>query len=74
MSEDLKFRKLAVARVNNAIRMLRLIGNLSNKSFYSYTSKDALKIINALQTELTVVKSKFQNPKGNRSTSEFSLD
>ena len=39
-----KFRELAEKRVNNAIKNIQLIGNLSNTSAYSYTEEE-VKII-----------------------------
>lgn len=74
MKENEKFKKLAIARVNKAIKLLRLIGNLSNKSHYSYTSKESKRIVDALQTEISIIKSKFQSPKGGREQREFNLD
>lgn len=53
--------ELGQKRVINAIKAIRLIGNLSNKSNYSYTSKDAEKIIRALEDELKLLKRRFQD-------------
>ena len=39
-----KFIELANKRVNKAINAVRLVGNLSNKSNYDYTSDDIKKI------------------------------
>ena len=74
MNESEKFKKLAVARVTKCVKLLRLIANLSNKSHYAYTSKDAQKIIDTLQAEVSVIKAKFQSPNGGRDQKEFSLD
>ncbi len=71
-NED-KFIKLANIRVNKAIKLIRLIGNLSNKSHYSYDDKKAKKIIDALQKELNLIKNKFNNPKGGREDTDFEL-
>ena len=65
------FRKLAKSRVNRAINMIRLIANLGNKAHYDYTSEQARKIVNALQSEVSNVKIKFNSKK--RGTEEFSL-
>lgn len=54
-----KFVALAEKRVTKAIKNLRLIGNLSNKSNYSYNEKDVKKIIGALENEIKNVKQKF---------------
>jgi len=66
-----KFKELARSRVNRAINMLRLIANLGNKAHYDYTSEQARKIVNALQSEVSNVKIKFNSKK--RGTEEFSL-
>ena len=65
------FRKLAKSRVNRAINMIRLIANLGNKAHYDYTSEQARKIVNVLQSEVSNVKIKFNSKK--RGTEEFSL-
>lgn len=56
-----KFKRLAEKRVNNAIKNIRLIGNLSNRSNYSYTSGDVDKIFKALDKELKHAKSRFKD-------------
>lgn len=53
------FVRLANARVNKALESIRLIGNLSNRSNYSYTEEDADRIINALRTAVTDCKRRF---------------
>lgn len=58
-----KFVALAEKRVARAIKDLRLIGNLSNRSNYSYTDQDAKKIINALNNEIKTLKKRFANGK-----------
>lgn len=62
-----KFIELANKRVNTAIKSLRLIGNLSNKSNYSYTDTDVKKIFAALQRELKQAKERFSNEGGSGS-------
>ena len=50
--KKIKFEELAVSRVNKAIKLLRLISNLANKSHYNYSDTDAEKIVNALNQEI----------------------
>ena len=59
-----KFVELAEARVNRAIRNIRLIGNLSNRGSYKYSEKDAREIFKALQKELDAAKSRFSEDGG----------
>lgn len=54
-----KFVELAEARVNRAIRDIRLIGNLSNRSAYEYTDGDSKKIFRAIQKELDTARARF---------------
>lgn len=56
-----KFIELAEKRVTKAIKDLRLIGNLSNPTNYSYTEEDVRKIISALQKELKILKQRFES-------------
>jgi hypothetical protein len=67
-----KFISLATKRVNRTIRDLRLIGNLSNRSAYSYTDDDVKKILRALQREIDAIKTRFGGP-GEALDSEFRL-
>ena len=72
-SEDReKFKNLAQKRVNRAIKDLSLIGNLANKSNYSYSQKDADKIVEALKTAVNDVKNKFSGRGDEREP--FTLD
>jgi hypothetical protein len=54
-----KFITLAEARVTRALRDIRLIGNLSNRSAYAYTEDDIRKIFRALQKECEAARAKF---------------
>lgn len=54
-----KFVELAEKRANRAIKDLRLIGNLSNRSAYEFTEEDIRKIFRALQRELDGAKGRF---------------
>lgn len=54
-----KFRRLAEKRVNNAIKTIRLIGNLSNKSNYEYTDEEVEVIFSILTREVKSCRSRF---------------
>lgn len=70
-----KFVRLATKRVMNALKAIQLIGNLSNKSNYDYTSEDVQKIFKALQDELSVSRKKFELAQKRQVVgSEFTLD
>ncbi len=54
-----KFVELAEKSVQKTIKSMRLIGNLSNKTNYSYEDADLKKIFSTLRRELDLVKKKF---------------
>lgn len=54
-----KFVRLAEARTNKIIDMIRLLGNCSNKSNYDYTDADIQKIFSAIDKEIKSTKLKF---------------
>lgn len=53
------FVRLAEGRVSRALKDIRLIGNLSNRSAYSYSDEDVKKIFRTLQRELELARSRF---------------
>ncbi len=67
-----KFVELAEKRVSKAIKDIRLIGNLSNRSNYSYTQEDVRKIVRALKDEVDALKARFE-AKGSDSKPVFKL-
>ena len=54
-----KFVLLAQSRTVNAIKAIRVIGKLGNKSHYQYDEKDVKKIARTLQRELDLMKLRF---------------
>jgi uncharacterized small protein (DUF1192 family) len=66
------FVRIAENRVSRAIKSIRVIGNLSNRSNYSYTDADVRAIISALQSEVTTLKAQFSSKKSS-STDQFKL-
>ena len=67
-----KFVELAEKRVNKAIKSIRLVGNLSNKHFYSYDDKDVRQILRALEDEISLTRNRFKDVKLKEET-EFRL-
>lgn len=61
-SKEEKFRRLAEARVNKTISVLRLLGNLSWTGTYTYSAEQVDQIFTTLQTELEKAKSRFLHP------------
>lgn len=68
-----RFIELGEARVRKAAQMLRLIGNLSNTSNYEYSQEDAQRILSALDSEMRLLKAKFQAALSRRTKDEFKL-
>jgi hypothetical protein len=68
-----KFIELANKRVNKAINAVRLVGNLSNKSNYEYSSEDIKKVFDALDTELKKCRSLFEK-NGRKENKPFRLE
>ncbi len=50
------FVRLAEARTNKILDMLRLLGNCSSKGNYDYTDEDVKKIFNAIEKKLRILK------------------
>lgn len=64
-----KFVELAEKRVTRTIKSLRLIGNLGNRSNYSFTDEDVKKIMNVLENELKNVRRRFESTEKNEDIS-----
>lgn len=58
-TKNAAFKRLAAKRTNNAIRSMRLLGNLSNKHNYAYSEDDFKRIFGTVEEELKLAKSKF---------------
>ncbi len=55
------FRRLATKRTNAVINHLRILEHCANPQLYEYSQDDVKKIFRSIETELKVVKTKFQN-------------
>lgn len=66
-----KFISLAEKRTGKALQAIAVIGNLSNKSNYSYTDDDVRKIKKALINQVNEMIAKFATKDGRSTT--FSL-
>ena len=54
-----KFVRIAEARTNKIIDMIKLLGNCSNKAVYDYSKEDIKMIFSALEDELKIARAKF---------------
>jgi hypothetical protein len=63
-----RFRRVATRRTNKILDQIRILGNCSNKSSYSYTDEDIQKIFLTIERELRLVKAKFPSKNKNKFT------
>jgi hypothetical protein len=59
-----RFITLAEKRVTKVIKGIRLVGNLSNKTNYSYTDEHVKKIISTLEAEIRKLRQRFETQSG----------
>ncbi len=65
-----KFIRLAESRMNNALKQIQLLGNLSNTSAYDYTEEDVDKMIRTLRKAVNELETSF---KGESKSKKFNL-
>lgn len=56
-----RFVSLAEARTDKALKAIRLLGNLSNRTNYEYDDGDVAQIVKALDAEVKSLKVKFSD-------------
>lgn len=71
-TKNARFRRVAEARVNKIIRMLRLLGNCSGTNTYAYDADAVEQIFTALQIELDQARKRFSE-NGRPGRKRFSL-
>jgi hypothetical protein len=67
-----KFVELAQRRTTNAIRAIRVIGKLGNKSAYEYDEADVKKIASALAKEIEALRARMLST-GSKEAVDFRL-
>jgi hypothetical protein len=60
-----RFERIAERRVNEALRALRLLGNLSDRRNYAYTEDQVALMLGAIEQGCRALKSKFKAEPGN---------
>src|SRR5690349_10209400 len=68
-----KFKELAEARVRKTAKSIQLIGNLGNRSNYSYTDADVRKIFSYLDKALKEARRKFEASASDAASEGFKL-
>tara|TARA_B100001769_G_C21526429_1_gene302092 strand:+ start:232 stop:450 length:219 start_codon:yes stop_codon:yes gene_type:complete len=72
MSKKEKFKELAENRVKKALKLLKLIGNLANRTHYDYSTQDSNKIISVLRSEVKNIETRFKS-KNSTDDNDFKL-
>jgi hypothetical protein len=67
------FVRLAEARTTRVLKDLELLGNLSNKSNYSYGDEDVQKIFKAIQKRLRHTEGRFRTTLQQKAADQFKL-
>jgi hypothetical protein len=67
-----KFVQLAESRTVNAIKAIRVIGKLGNRSAYEYTEADVKRIAGALSKEIDALKARMLST-GGKEAVDFKL-
>lgn len=58
-TKEMRFRRVAEARVNKIIKMIRLLGNCSNSAIYTFTEEQAQQIFATLKSELNQAQKRY---------------
>ncbi len=66
-SREERFKRIASRRVQELLEKIRLLGNCSEKTNYSYNQDQVRKIFRTIEEELKRVKSLYNNPKSRES-------
>jgi hypothetical protein len=55
-----RFKRIAERRVNETLRTLRLLGNLSDRRNYAYSDEQVAMILDAIDEEVQALKGRFK--------------
>ena len=68
------FVKTAEVRVNRALKHIKIIADLNNKTLYVYSDDDLKKIVKALKHAVVEIEAKFKEPVIIHKKEEFKLE
>ena len=68
------FVKTAEVRVNRALKHIKIIGALNDKTEYVYSDADVKKIVKALKDAVLEIETKFKEPVIINKKEEFKLE
>ena len=66
-----RFVRMAEKRVNNALKAIYLIGNLSNRNNYDYSQRDISQMFSVIREEITMAEKRFNTK--NKKQQKFKL-
>ncbi len=58
-----RFKRLATYRTNEVLKRIKVLGNCSNRSAYTYTEEEINKIFSEIERKVKETKAKFHFPK-----------
>lgn len=58
-----RFKRLATYRTNEVLKRIKVLGNCSNRSAYTYTEEEINKIFSEIERKVRETKAKFHFPK-----------
>ena len=61
-----RFIRIAEGRTNKAIKMIRLLGNCSNRTVYDYETEEVKKIFQAIDKELKLARARYEEKDSDR--------
>jgi hypothetical protein len=67
-----RFERIAERRVNEALRTLRLLGNLADRRNYEYTDQHATQLLGRIDEEVRALRARFKTEVG-RGAQRFSF-
>ncbi len=73
MSNRENFVRLAESRTEKALKAIKIIGNLTNPTNYSYTEKDVNEIFNTLNEEIKATRNRFKSSGTSKEKAKFKL-
>lgn len=65
-SKSDKFKRISGRRVDELVKKIKLVGNLSNRGSYDYEDSDVGEIFGKLQQALDDAKERFNKPRRKR--------
>ncbi|MDP2886207.1 MAG: hypothetical protein Q8P51_14425 [Ignavibacteria bacterium] len=64
-----RFLRIAESRTNKILKMIKLLGNCSNRAVYEYESEEIRKVFQAIDRELKLARARFDE----KDSDKFSL-